>query len=90
MSHCEFPFEKMRYDYPKHKYYAVRVGLKKGVYVKWEHCLKQIEGIPNADWKGFEIEDNAKEYVDPFCYVYEGQLTLHEFFKKKKEKINIF
>ncbi len=86
MSIYEFPFEEMKYDYPKHKFYAVKIGRNPGIYREWKDCLKQIETMPNAEWKGFEKEHEAEEYINPFCFLYEGQLTLDDFFKKKGGK----
>lgn len=47
----------------KQKFYAVRVGFKKGVYTTWNQCRKQTEGFPNARFKAFESREEAKRWV---------------------------
>lgn len=46
------------------KYYGVRAGRIPGVYRDWTQCKKQIDGFPNALFKGFPTEEEAKAYVN--------------------------
>lgn len=46
------------------KYYAVRKGRKPGIYTDWKECQKQIIRFPNAEYKSFENEDDAKEFLN--------------------------
>ena len=73
----------MKQDYDKHKYYVVKKGRNEGIYEKWKDCLKQIEGILDAKFQGFDKLDDAKEYLDPFFKKDLGQKTIDEFFKRK-------
>lgn len=45
------------------KYYGVRIGRVPGVYSNWVQCKQQIDGFPNAIFKGFLTETEAKAYV---------------------------
>ncbi len=45
------------------KYYGVRAGRIPGVYNNWLQCKKQIDGFPNALFKGFLTEAEAQAYV---------------------------
>lgn len=45
------------------KYYAVRVGLKPGVYSTWDECKAQIFGVSGAEYKSFKTEAEAKNYI---------------------------
>jgi ribonuclease HI len=45
----------------KNKYYVVWLGAKPGIYDNWEDCSKQINGYPNAKYKGFEIYMDAEK-----------------------------
>jgi len=44
----------------KGKFYVVWQGHKPGVYSDWNVCKKQIENFPDAKYKGFENEEEAK------------------------------
>jgi ribonuclease HI len=45
-------------------YYAVAVGVKKGVYTTWDECKENIENFPNARYKKFLSEEEANEFVE--------------------------
>lgn len=45
------------------KYYGVRAGRAPGVYTNWLECKAQIDGYPNAIFKGFPSEAEARAYV---------------------------
>src|SRR3990170_3087554 len=47
----------------KNKYYVVWHGAKPGIYSSWIECQKQINGYPNAKYKGFKTHEGA---VDAF------------------------
>ncbi|MCB0740523.1 MAG: ribonuclease H family protein [Chitinophagaceae bacterium] len=44
----------------KNNYYVVWSGAKPGIYKSWNDCQKQINGYPNAKYKGFKRFENAK------------------------------
>jgi len=43
----------------KNKYYVVWQGAKPGIYSNWSECQKQINGYPNAKYKGFKTHNAA-------------------------------
>lgn len=47
----------------KKKFYAVRKGLKPGIYTTWDECKKQVNGFSGAEYKSFQTEDEAKNYI---------------------------
>ncbi|MDA9774367.1 ribonuclease H family protein [Saprospiraceae bacterium] len=44
----------------KKKWYVVWVGLNPGIYNNWNECKAQIQGFPNAKYKGFETVAEAQ------------------------------
>lgn len=45
----------------KVKYYVVWVGVNPGIYNSWSECQEQIKGFPNAKYKSFKSEQEAKD-----------------------------
>lgn len=45
------------------KFYAVRKGVKPGVYTTWPECEAQVKGFSGAEYKSFSTELLAKEYL---------------------------
>lgn len=45
------------------KFYAVRQGKIPGIYDTWDECKKQVNGYKNAEFKGFDNIDEAKNYI---------------------------
>lgn len=45
------------------KYYAVKNGVKPGIYNTWEECQKNTIGYSNALFKSFDSEDAAQAYL---------------------------
>jgi len=45
-------------------YYAVAVGVKKGIYNSWDECKENIENFPNARYKKFASLEEAKEFIE--------------------------
>jgi ribonuclease HI len=45
------------------KYYAVRSGRELGIYLTWEECKAQVDGYPNAEYKGFSALRDAEVYL---------------------------
>jgi Predicted double-stranded RNA/RNA-DNA hybrid binding protein len=48
----------------KKNVYAVRKGVKTGIFISWEECEKQIKGFKGAEFKGFSSTKQAQEYLD--------------------------
>ncbi|GEK88177.1 ribonuclease HI [Alkalibacterium putridalgicola] len=46
------------------KYYAVKKGRKPGIYSTWPDAQKQVSGYPSAQFKSFQTEREAQEYVN--------------------------
>lgn len=46
------------------KYYAVKVGRKKGIYNTWDECRKQVYGFSGAKYKSYENLNDAKKYLE--------------------------
>ncbi|KAL4274498.1 uncharacterized protein LOC107622074 [Arachis ipaensis] len=52
----------------KYRLYAVRKGRIPGIYTNWEDCKKQVNGFPDAEFKGFRLLRDAEHWlgvVDP-------------------------
>lgn len=47
----------------KKKVYAVRKGLKTGLFDSWDECKKMVDGYPQAEYKGFVTRKEACEYL---------------------------
>ncbi|WP_419037602.1 viroplasmin family protein [Enterocloster bolteae] len=47
----------------KKKFYAVRKGLKIGVYDNWEECQSATKGFSNAEYKSFSTREEAEQYL---------------------------
>jgi ribonuclease HI len=45
------------------KFYAVAKGRKVGIFQSWKECEIQIKGFPDAKFKSFQTEQEAKEFV---------------------------
>lgn len=67
------------------KYYVVWNGVHPGIYPSWEECRLQVEGYPDAKYKGFDTKEQAVE-------AYRGDPTKHiailRFLADNKEKFN--
>jgi ribonuclease HI len=48
----------------KKKYYAVRVGVKPGIYETWAECQRMTKGYSGAIFKSFESLGEAKEFLE--------------------------
>lgn len=46
------------------KYYAVRRGIKTGIFCTWEECKASVSGYSGAEYKSFKTEAEAKSYLD--------------------------
>ncbi len=47
----------------KKKYYAVKRGKTKGIYLTWEDCKSQVEGVPYAVYKSFPTIGEAEAFL---------------------------
>lgn len=46
------------------KYYAVKKGRVKGVYLSWEECQQQVSGYSGAEYKKFVDKSKAYRYIE--------------------------
>ncbi len=46
------------------KYYAVKSGKKTGVFLTWEECKAQVEGVKGAQYKSFSTREEALAYLE--------------------------
>lgn len=47
----------------KNKFYAVKKGLRPGIYYTWADCQKQTQGVSGAVFKSFTTQQAADQYV---------------------------
>jgi len=74
-------------------FYAVAVGLKKGVYMNWNDCKAQIDNYPNAVFKKFETIEEATEFIDDYSnnlYVYTDGSCINNGSKMARAGIGIY
>lgn len=45
-------------------FYAVKKGIKEGIYESWEECREQIDNFSGAQYKKFKTREEAKEYME--------------------------
>ena len=45
-------------------FYAVRTGRTKGVFTSWDACKASVEGYAGAEYRGFNTEDEAYNYLN--------------------------
>lgn len=45
------------------KYYAVRKGVRTGIFTTWKECEEQVKGYSGAEYKSFTNEEDAKSYI---------------------------
>lgn len=47
----------------KKNYYAVRKGMRMGIFNSWDECRAQVDGYPGAEFKGFVTKEEACDYL---------------------------
>lgn len=60
------------------KYYAVRKGQHPGIYTSWPEAQKEVSGFSGAEFKGFNIEAEAREFMGekPVVHTASGDLII--------------
>ena len=48
----------------KKKYYAVKTGKTRGIFLTWEDCRLSVDGYPGAEYKSFSTEEEAQSYLN--------------------------
>jgi viroplasmin and RNaseH domain-containing protein len=79
----EFVFDTRDPYNGNYKYFVVKVGRKPGIYYNWKNCLNQIQGVPEAEYQGFDDLRRAEYYFDPCAFQIKGQTFLEDYFPKK-------
>lgn len=46
------------------KFYAVRKGIKPGIYLSWDECKSMVHGFAGAEYKGFLTRQEAENYIN--------------------------
>lgn len=46
------------------KFYAVKEGKKKGVYLTWDECKEQVNGYSGAVYKSFSSLEEAQSFLE--------------------------
>ena len=46
------------------KYYAVKKGIKPGIYETWDECKKQVQGYSGAEYKSFTTLEEAQDFIE--------------------------
>ncbi|MDT7043142.1 ribonuclease H family protein [Candidatus Nitronereus thalassa] len=46
------------------KFYAVRKGRVPGIYTTWDSCAAQVKGYPDAIYKSFKNQDEARFFME--------------------------
>lgn len=46
------------------KYYAVKAGVKTGIFTTWEECRANVHGYPGASYKSFKTKEEAAAYLE--------------------------
>ena len=57
----------------KNKFYVVWKGKQPGIYTSWEECKEQIQGVKNAEYKGFPTKAEAEEAYNSNYAEYKGK-----------------
>ena len=45
-------------------FYAVRVGIKPGIYLTWKECENNVKNFTNAKYKKFNSKNEAQSYIN--------------------------
>jgi ribonuclease HI len=56
-------FGKVVFKMAKKNYYAVRQGVKPGIYNTWAECQAQVKGFSGAAFKSFSTQVEAEHYL---------------------------
>ena len=63
----------------KRKYYAVRKGLRTGIFESWQECQAVVAGYRSAEYKSFSTREEAQDYLGGAGAGPEGEALEEEF-----------
>lgn len=70
----------------KNKFYVVWKGAKPGIYSNWPECQKQINGYPDAKYKGFKTHNAAVKAFSEGFQNYWGKNTFETSLSQEQVK----
>lgn len=68
------------------KYYAIRKGLKQGIFESWDLCKQFTAGYSGAEYKSFSSLEDAQDYLN-MVGLNEGQTVINENVKIEKDDV---
>ena len=68
------------------KYYAVKVGKQRGIYLDWDSCKEQVNGYKGAKHKSFKTIDEANRYLFPNDANYLNNSNENNSLKQQKKE----
>lgn len=71
----------------KKKYYAVRKGLRTGIFESWQECQAVVSGYGNAEYKSFSTREEARAYLGETDTGPEGAASVEEDFEQRPGKV---
>ncbi len=71
----------------KKKYYAVRKGLRTGIFESWQECQAVVSGYGNAEYKSFSTREEARAYLGETDAGQEGAASVEEDFEQEPGKV---
>lgn len=71
----------------KKKFYAVRKGLRTGIFEGWKECQEAIQGYSNAEYKSFLTREEAEQYMDGVNVKTKKASAVEEDFGLNPEKV---
>ncbi|WP_291664775.1 RNase H1/viroplasmin domain-containing protein [Clostridium sp.] len=74
----------------KKNYYAVKVGLKTGIFKTWNECSSYVQGYPGAKYQGFTTLAEAEAFMNGGRVLVSSKITRNENNKVYKFDLNKF
>ena len=65
-------------------FYAVKAGVKPGIYLTWKECENNTKGFPNARYKKFSSKDLALQFINESNFQTEKKQNVPKILKNLK------
>ena len=75
----------MQLVYQMVNFYAVKVGIKPGIYLTWKECENNVKNFTNAKYKKFNSKNEAQSYINDIDVNTKKESKI---FKTSKSQIN--